>query len=174
MDFDPKKNLDKIQMDWVSLANARQRMGRAGRTQPGVCYRLYSRMRESTFIAHPVPEMKRTRLEELILRIKILKLGKVAPFLQRVPEPPEERTVQLSLELLGTLGALDPLERLTPLGFHLAQLPVDPRTAKLILLGAIFGCLEPIVSIAAVLSFKDPFVISIQRKDLVQKRKKDG
>jgi len=130
-------------------------------------------MRESTFIAHPVPEMKRTRLEELILRIKILKLGKVAPFLQRVPEPPEERTVQLSLELLGTLGALDPLERLTPLGFHLAQLPMDPRTAKLILLGAIFGCLEPIVSIAAVLSFKDPFVISIQRKDLVQKRKKE-
>ncbi len=105
-------------MDWVSLANARQRMGRAGRTQPGVCYRLYSRMRESTFLAHPVPEMKRTRLEELILRIKILKRGEVAPFLQRLPEPLDEPTVQLSLELLGTLEAPDPLPypALIPLG----------------------------------------------------------
>jgi len=171
-DYDPKKNLDVIQSEWVSLANARQRMGRAGRTQPGVCFRLYSRARESTFAAHPVPEIKRTRLEELILRIKILKLGKVAPFLQRVPEPPEERNVQLSLELLGKLGALDPLERLTPLGFHLAQLPTDPRTGKLILMGAIFGCLEPILNIAAALSFKDPFVISFHQRDIIRNRKK--
>jgi len=172
-DYDPKKNLDLIQSDWVSLANARQRMGRAGRTQPGVCFRLYSRTRESTFLAHPVPEIKRMRLEELILRIKILKLGKVAPFLERVPEPPEKRTVQLSLELLVKLGALDSMERLTPLGFHMAQIPTDPRTAKLILMGAIFGCLEPILNIAAVLTFKDPFVISLQKSDAIRHRKKD-
>lgn len=112
------------------------------------------------------------RLEELILRVKILKLGQVEVFLRHVPEPPEERTVQHSLELLRTLGALDESERLTPLGFHLAQLPTDPRTGKLILLGAMFGCLEPVLSVAASLSFKDPFVTPLNHEELVRKCKK--
>ena len=164
--------MDTLQSEWISLANGRQRQGRAGRTQPGVCYRLYSRCRESSFAPHPVPEMKRMRLEELILRVKILKLGQVEVFLRHVPEPPEERTVQLSLELLRTLGALDEFERLTPLGFHLAQLPTDPRTGKLILLGAIFGCLEPVLSVAAALSFRDPFVVPLNQEEMVRKCKK--
>jgi len=82
-DYDSKKNLDLIQSDLISLANARQRMG--------VCFRLYSRMRESAFLAYPVPEIKKMRVEELNLRIKILKLGKVAPFLERIRKPPEKR-----------------------------------------------------------------------------------
>ena len=93
-------------------------------------------------------------------------------FLQHVPEVPDPKIVQVSLELLRSLGALDQEERLTPLGFHLAQLPVDPRTGKLILMGAIFGCLEPILSIAAALSFKDPFVIPLNKEDLVRQTKK--
>ena len=75
--FDAKKNLSTLQSEWIALANARQRKGRAGRVQPGVCYRLYSRFREQSFMDHPVPEMQRMRLEEVILRIKILKLGQV-------------------------------------------------------------------------------------------------
>ena len=170
--FDPAKNLSTLQAEWISLANGRQRQGRAGRTQPGICYRLYTRHREQSFDAHPIPEMQRMRLEELILRVKILKLGRVDVFLRHVPEPPDPRTVQISLDLLQTLGALDSSESLTPLGFHLAQLPTDPRTGKLILLGAIFGCLEPVLSIAAALSFKDPFVIPLNKEEQVRKTKK--
>ncbi len=154
------------------MANGRQRQGRAGRTKPGICYRLYSRRRESVFDPHLLPEIKRMRLEELILRIKILKLGRVESFLHQVPEPPDDLTVKISLELLRDLGALDHAECLTPLGFHLAQLPSDPRTGKLILLGAIFGCLEPLLSIAAFLNFKDPFVMPLNQEDRFRKRKK--
>jgi len=170
--FDPNKNLNTLNIEWISLANGRQRQGRAGRTQPGICYRLYSRGRETSFVAHPIPEIKRMRLEELVLRVKILKLGQVEVFLRHVPEPPEEKTVKLSLELLRTLGALDDAECLTPLGFHLAQLPTDPRTGKLILMGAIFGCLEPLLSIAATLSFKDPFVLPLHQEAQARKAKK--
>lgn len=170
--FDPLKNIHTLNSEWITLANSRQRQGRAGRTKPGICYRLYSRARESTFEPHPIPEIKRTRLEELILRVKILKLGRIESFLPRLPEPPEESTVKISLEFLHDLGALDFAERLTPLGFHLAQLPTDPRTGKLILLGAIFGCLEPMLSIAAALNFKDPFVMPLHQEENFRKRKK--
>ena len=170
--FDSGRNLETLQSEWVSLANGRQRQGRAGRTQPGICYRLYSRGREALFDDQPTPEMRRMRLEELILRVKILKLGRVDVFLRHVPEPPDERTVSVSLQLLRTLGALDESECLTPLGFHLGQLPTHPRTGKLILLAAIFGCLEPVVSIAAALTFKDPFVIPLHKEELVRRCKK--
>lgn len=170
--FDPLKKLDTLNSEWIALANAHQRQGRAGRTKPGICYKLYSRGRESTFDHYALPEIKRTRLEELILRVKILKLGQVQAFLRKVPEPPDDLTVKISLELLHELGALDDAECLTPLGFHLAQLPTDPRTGKLILLGAIFGCLEPMLAIAATLSFKDPFVMPLNQEDNYRKRRK--
>lgn len=113
------------------------------------------------------------RLEELILRVKILKLGKIESFLQQVPDPPDPKTVRVSIDLLRSLGALDHAECLTPLGFHLAKLPTDPRTGKLILLAAIFGCLEPVLCIAAVLNFKDPFVIPLNSEDAVRKAKRE-
>lgn len=131
-----------------------------------------SRGRETSFVPHPIPEMKRMRLEELVLRVKILRLGQVAVFLRHVPEPPEEKTVQLSLEFLRSLGALDDSECLTPLGFHLAQLPTEPRTGKLILMGALFGCVEPLLLIAATLSFKDPFIVPLHQEEQARKAKK--
>ena len=170
-DYDAKLNVSTLQSQWISRANGSQRKGRAGRTKPGICYRLYTRFRESSLLAHPVPEMKRVRLEEVILRIKILKLGRVGQFLKQVPEPPDEKTVDNSLKLMHTIGALDQDECLTPLGFHLAQLPTDPVTGKLILMAAIFGCLEPVLYIAAALSFKDPFITPLNKEDLVRKVK---
>ena len=98
----------------------------------------------------------------------------MAAFLRKVPEPPDDYTVKVSLELLRELDALDEAECLTPLGFHLAQLPTDPRTGKLVLLGAIFGCLEPLLSITAALNFKDPFVIplGLHQEENFRKRRK--
>lgn len=79
---------------------------------------------------YPLPEMLRTRLEEVILQAKILQLGKVRPFLASVIDPPNAKAVELSLQLLTTLNALDEDEQLTPLGYHLAKLPLDPRTGS--------------------------------------------
>lgn len=85
-----------------------------------------------TFDHYPLPEMLRTRLEEVILQIKILQLGKTKEFLTNVMDPPDLKAIDLSLDLLRTLNALDKDERLTPLGYHLAQLPLDPRTGNFI------------------------------------------
>ena len=80
--FVPQTKLNTLNSEWITLASGFQRKGRAGRTIPGICYKLYSRGRESTFSPHPIPEIKRTRLEKLsILRVKILKLGRVEAFL---------------------------------------------------------------------------------------------
>lgn len=171
--FDVNSNLATLKPEWVSLANARQRRGRAGRVQPGICYHLYTRAREMTLEQFVVPEMLRTRLEEVILQIKILEFGKAATFLSKVMETPDPKAVILALEMLHTINALDDDEQLTPLGFHLAQLPMDPQTGKMILLGAIFGCLDPILSVAASLSFKDAFMVPLGKEELVDKKKRE-
>lgn len=87
-----------------------------------------------TFDHYPLPEMLRTRLEEVILQIKTLQLGRVKEFLSTVMDPPDLKAIDLSLALLETLNALDKDENLTPLGYHLAHLPLDPRTGNLLLL----------------------------------------
>lgn len=115
--------------------------------------------------------MQRIRLEEVILQAKMLQLGRVAPFLEKVMDPPDPKAVQLSLQMLRTLNALDNDEHLTPLGFHLAKLPMDPQTGKMILVGALFSCVDPIFSIAACLSFKDPFVVPLGKEPEVNKVK---
>lgn len=91
---------------------------------------MYSKAREMTLDQYPLPEMLRARLEEVILQIKILQLGKARTFLASVMDPPSSKAIDLSLDLLQTLNALDNEEHLTPLGYHLAQLPLDPRTGN--------------------------------------------
>jgi len=78
--------------------------------------------------------MLRTRLEEVVLQIKSLELGKAASFLSRVMEPPAELSIKHAIDLLRTINALNEDEQLTPLGYHLAYLPMDPQTGKMILL----------------------------------------
>lgn len=155
--------------------------------QNGVCYHLFSRGREKALDDYPLPEMLRTRLEETILSIKLLQLGNAAPFLEKVMDPPNPKAVSLALEvsddyetspnsgisrqshyrmyscsqLLRQLNALDENENLTPLGFHLAKLPLDPQIGKMLLMGVTMSCLNPILSIAATLSFKDPFYLPL-------------
>lgn len=106
------------------------------RVKSGECYHMYTKAREMNFAKYPLPEMLRTRLEEIILQIKILQLGKVKEFLATVMDPPDLRAIHLSLNLLETLNALDEHENLTPLGYHLAHLPLDPRTGNFIIAAA--------------------------------------
>ncbi|KAG7209519.1 hypothetical protein KM043_015604 [Ampulex compressa] len=155
--FDADKNIQILQPDWVSLATAKQRRGRAGRMRPGYCYHLYSKARESTFQEYPLPEMARTRLENVILQIKMLQLGQAKQFLATVLDPPASKAIDVSIDLLRSLNALDDNENLTPLGYHLALLPLDARTGKMIIWAALFSCVEPIFAIAASLTFKNAF-----------------
>ncbi|KAK6183551.1 hypothetical protein SNE40_011010 [Patella caerulea] len=156
-DFEPENNLSTLESKQVSIANAKQRRGRAGRVQPGICYRLYTRQEESMMIDCFPPEMLRTRLEEVCLQIKILKLGKILPFVSKAMEPPSIQALDHAITTLQDLNALDKHEELLPLGYHLARMPVDPHTGKMILFGAMFGCLDPVLSVAASLSYKNAF-----------------
>lgn len=103
------------------------------------------------------PEILRVALDEVILNIKILALGDARRFLERLLDRPPDSVIEESLQLLNRLNALDDNETLTPLGYHLARLPMDPRTGKMVLLSSIFSCTDPITSTAASLSFKDAF-----------------
>ena len=165
--FNATTNMSTLQPEWVSLANAKQRRGRAGRVQPGQVYHLFTRGRKELLAEFLQPEMRRSRLDEVILQIKILQLGTAQKFLEQTLDPPDPGALKHSLELLQTMSALtvgDNTERLTPLGFHLAQLPMNPQTGKMILLAAIFSCLDPVLSVAASLSFKDAFMVPLGKE----------
>ncbi|NXY10491.1 DHX36 helicase, partial [Pteruthius melanotis] len=171
--FDTQNNISTMTAEWVSKANAKQRKGRAGRVQPGHCYHLYNGLRASLLDDYQLPEILRTPLEELCLQIKILKLGGIAYFLSKLMDPPSRDAVMLAINHLMELNALDRQEELTPLGVHLARLPVEPHIGKMILFGALFCCLDPVLTIAASLSFKDPFVIPLGKEKVADARRRE-
>lgn len=175
--FDSNSNMESLEMVWVSQANSLQRKGRAGRVMPGVCLHLYTRHRyEFVFSPQPVPEICRVPLEQLILRVKILPCLADKDLNQVIGgllEPPDMKNVEGALTRLRDVGALDEAFNLTPLGNHLAALPVDARIGKLILLGAMFCALDSTLTMAAFLSHKSPFVVPLSRRDEANTRKKE-
>ncbi|ALC48383.1 CG1582 [Drosophila busckii] len=166
--FDSNRNMESLDLVWVSRANAKQRKGRAGRVMPGVCIHLYTGYRyHHHILAQPVPEIQRVPLEQIVLRIKTLQTfaarNTLAVLLETL-EAPSEDSVLGALTRLRDVGALDAEDQLTPLGHHLAALPVDVRIGKLMLYGAIFQCLDSVLTIAACLSNKSPFVSPLNKR----------
>ncbi|WP_033217337.1 ATP-dependent RNA helicase HrpA [Kitasatospora phosalacinea] len=157
--YSHRTKVQRLPIEAISQASANQRKGRCGRTSDGICIRLYS---EEDFLSRPEftdAEILRTNLASVILQMTAAGLGDIAafPFL----DPPDSRNIKDGVNLLHELGALDPAEkdhrkRLTELGRKLAQLPVDPRMARMVLEADRLGCVRDVMVIAAALSIQDP------------------
>ncbi|MET7705753.1 ATP-dependent RNA helicase HrpA [Micromonospora sp. NPDC005413] len=157
--YSSRLKVQRLPIEPISQASANQRKGRCGRTSDGICIRLYD---EQDFGSRPEftdPEVLRTNLASVILQMTAIGLGDLAafPFI----DPPDQRNITDGVNLLHELGALDPTEadpakRLTALGRRLAQLPVDPRLARMVVEGERNGCATEVLVIAAALSIQDP------------------
>ncbi|XP_062191731.1 DExH-box ATP-dependent RNA helicase DExH3-like isoform X1 [Phragmites australis] len=169
--YDALNNTPCLLPTWISKASARQRRGRAGRVQPGECYHLYPRCVYDAFADYQLPELLRTPLQSLCLQIKSLRLGSISEFLSRALQSPESLSVQNAIEYLKVIGAFDQNEELTILGKHLSMLPVEPKLGKMLIFGAIFNCLDPILTIVSGLSVRDPFLTPFDKKDLAESAK---
>jgi ATP-dependent helicase HrpA len=152
--YSQRLKVQRLPIEPVSQASANQRSGRCGRTSDGICVRLYT---ELDYVSRPEftdPEILRTNLASVILRMAALGLGDVSAF--PFVEPPDRRSVHDGVTLLQELGAFDGRKRLSPLGRRLAQLPLDPRLGRMVLEAEDNGCLREVLVIAAALSIQDP------------------
>ena len=156
--YSPRSKIDRLHVEPISQASANQRKGRCGRVAEGVCYRLYA---ESDFLSRPEftdPEIRRSSLAGVILRMLHLGLGRVEdfPFL----EPPDERAIADGWQQLLELGAIedagDGRRRLTAIGRQMARLPVDVKLARMLVAAQAHGCLRAMLPIAAFLGVQDP------------------
>ncbi|XP_051946382.1 putative ATP-dependent RNA helicase DHX57 [Xyrauchen texanus] len=173
--YDASRSMESLEDVWVSRANALQRKGRAGRVASGICFHLFTSHRFTYHLSEQqLPEIQRVPLEQLCLRVKVLEVFAKCPLgsvFSQLIEPPAEGSVEAAKQRLCALGALTDDESLTPLGWHLACLPVDVRIGKLMLLGAIFRCLDPALTIAASLAFKSPFVSPWDKREEANEKK---
>ncbi|KAL1633782.1 hypothetical protein SLS56_002661 [Neofusicoccum ribis] len=151
--YNPNTGIETLTATPVSKASATQRAGRAGRTKPGKCYRLYTEQAWDSLPDATVPEIQRSNLAPVILQLKSLGIDNIARFDYLTP-PPAELIIR-ALELLYSLGALDDYAKLTkPLGTRMAELAVEPMMAKVLLSSPDFGCLSEVLSIAAMTSLQ--------------------
>ncbi len=149
-----RNKVEQLQVEPVAQSAANQRAGRCGRVAAGVCIRLYD---EQDYLQRPKftdPEILRSSLASVILRMKALRLGDVEdfPFI----EPPLGRAIADGYQLLQELGAVDDTKELTALGRQLAKLPLDPRVGRMMLAGRDHHCLHEMLVIASALSVQDP------------------
>lgn len=161
---------------WCSKASANQRAGRAGRIQAGLCCKLYSSQTANIKMKNQTtPELLRVSLEEVCLNILAGKLSNnCMDFLLQAPQPPSEQSVISALKVLQDVGAVVPIlgnkltttnVQVTPLGLHLAKLPVHVRLGKMLIFGSLFSVLDKILTVVASLSTKSPFILSIDNRD---------
>jgi ATP-dependent helicase HrpA len=154
--YSPRSKINLLQIEKISQASARQRAGRCGRVAAGIAIRLYSEEDHDDRSPFTTPEILRTSLASVILRMKALGLGDVSefPFL----EAPSPRMIEDGYRLLFELGAVDAEKSLTRLGHELAKLPIDPRIGRMLLAAKATGCLSELLIICSALSVQDPRV----------------
>lgn len=169
--YDQVRRITKLQCTWISKSNAKQRAGRAGRVQNGHYLALYSRDRFESLRAIGLPEMLRSDLQEVCLDIKAQAFQTpIRPFLAQAIEAPSPAAVDSSVMNLQRLEALTDDEKLTPLGRLLASLPVHPSLGKMIVLGIVFRCLDPMIILGAALSERSLFMSPPEKRRAAEER----
>ena len=163
--YDQLSRITKLQCTWISKSNSKQRAGRAGRVQNGHYYALFSKERYESFRAIGLPELLRSDLQETCLDVKAQKFNTpIREFLAEALEPPAPEAVNSAVINLQSLAALTDDESLTALGRLLAVLPVHPALGKMIILGVIFRCLDPMILIGAAAEERKIFMNPIGAK----------
>ncbi|KAL6969289.1 RNA helicase [Sarracenia purpurea var. burkii] len=154
--YNPRMGMDALQVFPVSRAAADQRAGRAGRTGPGTCYRLYTESAyQNEMLPSPVPEIQRTNLGNVVLLLKSLKIENLLDF--DFMDPPPQDNILNSMYQLWVLGALNNVGNLTDLGWKMVEFPLDPPLAKMLLIGEQLGCINEVLTIVSMLSVPSVF-----------------
>jgi ATP-dependent RNA helicase DHX8/PRP22 len=154
--FNAKLGMDSLVVTPISQASARQRAGRAGRTGPGKCYRLYTEMAyKNEMLPTNIPEIQRTNLGNVVLQLKAMGINDLLGF--DFMDPPPVATLVGAMEALNALGALDDEGLLTRLGRKMAEFPLEPNLSKMLLLSVDLGCSDEILTITSLLSVDNPF-----------------
>ncbi|RLN53802.1 hypothetical protein BBJ29_008484 [Phytophthora kernoviae] len=154
--FNSKIGMDSLVVVPCSQASARQRAGRAGRTGPGKCYRLYTENAyKNEMLSTTVPEIQRANLGSVVLQMKAMGINDLMGF--DFMDPPPQDALVMALENLYALGALDDEGLLTRLGKKMAEFPVEPKNAKVLLTSVVLGCAEEVLTIVAMLSVETVF-----------------
>lgn len=171
--YDPSSGVQTFRVAWISKASAAQRAGRAGRTGPGHCYRLFSSaMFENHFQDFSMPEILRMPIEGIVLQMKSMNIDAVVNF--PFPTPPDRISLKKAESLLTHLGALEATTattmvkgiektgtvggKITALGRSMSNYPVTPRFAKMLVIGHQHGCMPYVIAVVAALSVGDPFL----------------
>mmetsp|Transcript_32112 Transcript_32112/g.68362 ORF Transcript_32112/g.68362 Transcript_32112/m.68362 type:complete len:723 (+) Transcript_32112:64-2232(+) len=155
--YNPRIRVESLLVSPISRASARQRAGRAGRTRPGKCFRLYTEqsfhndLQETTY-----PEILRSKMSNVVLTLKKLGIDDLVHF--DFMDPPAPETLMRALEVLNYLGALDDEGDMTDLGRQMAELPLDPQLSKMLICSSDYGCSEEIVNIVAAMSVPQIFL----------------
>ena len=168
--YDPKLGMDSLVVTPISQAQAKQRAGRAGRTGPGKCFRLYTEAAfQSEMLPTSIPEIQRQNLSTTILMLKAMGINDLLHF--DFMDPPPTNTMLTALEELYALSALDDEGLLTRLGRKMADFPMEPALAKVLIYSTEMGCSEEILSIVAMLSVQTVFYRPKEKQQQADQKK---
>jgi ATP-dependent helicase HrpB len=160
--FDPARGVDQLNVEPISQASADQRAGRAGRTAPGICVRLWTQSGHARRPARETPEIHRVDLSEAVLSLRALGVNDWTEL--ALPDPPEESVLRRTEVFLYDLGALDAAGAITPMGRQMLDYPAHPRTARLMLEAEARGVHEPAALIAGILQGRPVFLHKVGSK----------
>ena len=164
--YDPERHMSSLVSAWVGSSNLNQRAGRAGRHRPGEYFGILGKKRAMELHPYQTVEMKRVDLSNVVMHVKALDFPgmQVEDVLAATIEPPAPKRVVAAMNDLKMVGALDEKQNLTSLGRVLLQLPVEVQVGRLVLFGSFFRCLDQALTLAAILTNRDPFLSPIMLK----------
>lgn len=153
--FNPRTGMETLEVVEISQVAAQQRAGRAGRTRPGKCYRLYTKKDFETLEPATIPEIQRTNLVNIVLSLKVLGIDDVIGF--QFLDSPDPLLIIQAVKQLYLLGALDSNGKITALGKQMGMFPLDPSFSRILLASIQYNCVEEILTIISMLSIENLF-----------------